>query len=362
MRRLIWVLLLVPQVVFAQATLSPEVRQHLQAGLQAEQQRSFDAALAEFEKVVEIDPMLPVGHVKVGQAHIEQGEFAKAIDPLKKALELDGELVPAHRLLGYALLAQGFAADSISHLERAQDDGALGIALIETDRPSEAVSHLQSALAKSPNDPDLLFYLTRASGMLSTETMNKVLSSYAGSPRAHQIAGQNYFMLRQYPQAEKEYQAAIAMRPDLADLHLELGQVYAESAQWPKAAEEYRTACVRQPGNPEAAFRFGNALLQQGSAALALKELKRANEMRPDMTETLYALGKAASQAGQDKVAEEAWLRVAQLEEHGDLTSQAHFSLAGLYRKQKKLELAAKEMKAYQALRSEQESLKSQMP
>jgi len=36
MRRLIWVLLLVPQVVFAQATLSPEVREHLQAGLQAD--------------------------------------------------------------------------------------------------------------------------------------------------------------------------------------------------------------------------------------------------------------------------------------------------------------------------------------
>jgi len=40
MRRLIWVLLLLPQVVFAQATLSPEVREHLQAGLQAEEGRA----------------------------------------------------------------------------------------------------------------------------------------------------------------------------------------------------------------------------------------------------------------------------------------------------------------------------------
>jgi len=64
-------------------------------------------------------------------------------------------------LLGYALLAQGYAAEAIPHLERIQEQTALGIAQIETGQLPQAVTNLQAALAKHPNDPDLLYYLAR---------------------------------------------------------------------------------------------------------------------------------------------------------------------------------------------------------
>jgi tetratricopeptide (TPR) repeat protein len=362
MTHLIWILWLLPQLASPNVTIPPEVRQHLQAGLQAEQQRNFGAALEEFKKVAEIAPDLPAGHVKVGQAFIEQGQYGPAIAPLKRALELDPELVPAHRLLGYALLAQGFPKEAIPHLERAQDEGAIGIAQMQTDQPSEAVTHLQAALARNPNDPDLLFYLSRASEMLSSQSTSKLIAAYPNSARSHQVAGQNYFVLREYARAEKEYLAAIALRPDLPDLHLELGQVYAEESQWSKAAEEFRAETERQPGSAEAAFRLGNALLQQGISNDAFAQLQRSNQMRPDMTETLYALGKAGLQVGNESVAEKSWLRVVALEKEGNFATQAHFSLAGLYRKQRKVELADKEMQAYRKLKREEEAQKSPTP
>ena len=52
------------------------------------------------------------------------------------------------------------------------------------------------------------------------------------------------------------------------------------------------------------------------------------------MPETLYSLGKAESQGGNYAAAEKAWKHVIELDKTGDLASQAHFGLSGVYRKQ----------------------------
>src|SRR6202035_456240 len=240
----------------------------------------------------------------LGQAYMEKHEIGSAIEPLKHALEVDPDLAPAHQLLGYALLAQGYAAEAIPHLQKVDDKTGLGIAQIQTGQLPEAVANLQTALAARPNDQDLLYYLGRASGLLSKQSMDTLLAAYPDSARAHQALAENYFVLRQMPQAEKEYQEALRLRPELPGLHLELGQVYANSAQWAKAEDQFRAEAKLQPGNAQAAYRLGAALLQQGKAGDGLEELKRSNGLKPDMPETLYSLGKAAWLDGEATTAE----------------------------------------------------------
>src|SRR6202165_484061 len=223
---------------FASHSLSPEAAQHMQAGIAADKQRQFDVAIAEFQKVTELDPAFEDGFISLGQAYMEKRDFVLAIAPLKHALEVNPDSTPAHQLLGYALLVQGYAAEAIPHLGRAQDKTALGIAQIQTGQLPEAVANLQAALAAHPNDPDILYYFGRASGLLSKQSIDTLLAAYPDSPRAHQAMGENYFVLRQMPEAEKEYHDALRLRPDLPEVHLELGEVYAGAFQWAKAEEE----------------------------------------------------------------------------------------------------------------------------
>ena len=255
-------------------------------------------------------------------------------------------------MLGYALLAQGYAAEAIPHLERIQEQTALGIAQIETGQLPQAVTNLQAALAKHPNDPDLLYYLGRASGLLSKQSIDTLLATYPDSARAHQALAENYFVLRQMPQAEKEFQEALRLRPDIPKLHLELGEVYAGSSQWAKAEEEFRAETKLQPGNAEANYRLGTALLQQGKAREARTELQRADRLQPDMPETLYSLGKAASLEGDAVAAEKAWAKLLSIEKASSLAAQTHFALAGLYRKQGKTADAEREMQEFQKLQN----------
>lgn len=329
---------------------SPEALQHMRAAAEAEKNRHFEVAIAEFRKVTELEPTAPAGFVSLGQAYLEDRDYGGAIPPLKQALKLDPDSLPAHRLLGYALLAQGHSAEAIPHLEKAHDPAALGIAQLESGQLQEAVTNLQAALAIHPNDPDLLYYFGRASGLLSKQSIDTLLATYPDSPRAHQAMAENYYVLRQMPQAEKEFLQAIELRPEMPKLHLELGLVYAGTSQWPKAEEAFRTETKLQPGNAEAAYRLGHALLQQGRIPEARAELRRADKLQPEMPETLYSLGKAASLSGDNTSAEKAWLKVVEIEKESDLAAQAHFALAGLYRKQGKPEEAEREMARFKQL------------
>jgi tetratricopeptide (TPR) repeat protein len=337
---------------FAWQVAAPQAAEHMQAGIAADKQRQFDVAVREFKQVTELDPSFADGFISLGQAYMESGDYGSAIAPLKHALELKADSLPAHQLLGYALLSQGYAADAIPHLERAPDKTALGIAEIQTGRLPDAVATLRAALAADPNDPDLLYYLGRASGLLSKQSVDTLLAAYPDSARAHQAMAENYFVLRRMPDAEKEYRDALRLRPNLPEAHLALGEVYAGAFQWAKAEAEFRIQAKLQPGNAEAAYRLGEALLEQGKAHEARAELLRADRLMPEMPETLYSLGKAASLEGDAAAAEKAWTKLLSIEKQSSLAAQAHFGLAGLYRKQGKTAEAQHEMQEFESLQN----------
>jgi tetratricopeptide (TPR) repeat protein len=333
-------------------TSSPEAGKHLLAGINAEKQGNIQVAIAEFRKVTELDPKLTAGFVSLGQAYMEAHDYGSAVAPLKHAVELDSSVAAVHQMLGYALLAQGYAAEAIPHLEKAREKGALGIAQLQTGQLEDAVTNLRAALRARPNDPDLLYYLGRASGLLSKQAIDTLMTAYPDSTRSHQAMGENYFVLRRMPDAEKEYLEALRQRPETPGLHLELGLVYAGNSQWEKAEQEFSAETKLQPGNAEAAFRLGDILLKEGKAREALTELERSNRLQAEMPETLYSLGKAASLDNDPQKAETAWKNLLTVEKDGPLAAQAHFGLAALYRKQGNPELADREMQEFQRLQS----------
>jgi hypothetical protein len=74
--------------------------------------------------------------------------------------------------------------------------------------------------------------------------------------------------------------------------------------------------------------------VQLGRFHEARAALVSSDQLKADMPETLYMLGKAAALDGDDTLAQKSWLRVLNLEKDTELVAQAHFGLAGIYRKQ----------------------------
>jgi tetratricopeptide (TPR) repeat protein len=314
----------------------------------AKQQGKLAEAIVEFQKVTELAPALAAGFVNLGAAYLDAHQYAAAIVPLKKALEINPQLAGADQMLGMALLSAGYATEAIPHLQQAQ--GALGIAQLKTGNLAEAIVNLSAALKQRPNDPDLLYYLGRASGLLSKQIFDTLDASYPDSARAHQALAENYAVLRQIPEAEKEYREALRLRPDTPGIHLALGQLYANASQWAKAEVEFRAETQIEPGDAEAAYRLGSACLEQGKLPEARTELERADKLRPGMPETLYVIGKTASLQNDPAAAQAAWTRLLTVEKDSALAAQAHFGLASIYRKQGKTAEAQHEMTEFRRL------------
>ena len=331
-------------------SISAQGAQHMQAGVEAHKQGHFDTAIAEFRQATQTDPGFGQAFFNLGEEYYNVGDFAAAIAPLKRALDLNPDLEAAHRVLGYSLLTLGESAEAIPHLQKVQAREALGIAQIDTGQYQEAIVNLSAALSDHPNDADLLYYLGRAAGLLSKQSIDTLMEVQPNSARAHQAMGESYSVVRQMPQAEKEFSDALRLRPGTPGLHLALGLVYVGKAEWAKAEEEFRAETKLQPGNAEAAYRLGSTLLQEGKAHEGRLALEQANKLKSDMPETLYSLGKAASLDGNAELAEKSWRRLLEVEKDGSLAAQTHFALAGLYRKQGSSAKAEGEMREFRRL------------
>jgi len=326
--------------------------QQVQAGIAAEQSGQHATAMEDFRKAIHLDPQLAAGYVDLGTIYMEQNQPAKALAPLKKALQLDPGIAGAEGMLGEALLLQGYSMQAIPHLQSAGMLGPLGIAQLDLGDLDHSISNLQAALQQHPNDSELLFYLSRAAGLLSKQAGDTLLSTHPDSARAHEALAENYWGLQRTADAEKEYMQALQLQPDLPGVHLALGEIYASTQDWAKAEKEFQAEVALQPGSAEAAYRLGDALLKTGAVQQAAAELAHANTLQPDMPETLYALGKAQALDGDSTGAEKSWDHLLQIEQTSDLSAQAHFSLAGLYRKQGKPAQAEKEMQEFERIKT----------
>lgn len=151
-----------------------------------------------------------------------------------------------------------------------------------------------------------------------------------------QALGQSYYSQKMIPKAQEEYEKAIALRPDLPGLPLELGEIYTATSQWTNAEEQFRHETELQPGNAEAAYRLGDAFSHQGKMKEAAEELRLSNSLHPDMPETLYALGRALVISDPNE-AERGLDRVIAIHKQSPLAGQAYLQLATCHRNKERM-------------------------
>ena len=336
--------------------VTPELRQHVEAGMKAKAAGDLDTATQEFRLIAGMAPGLAPAWVNLGAVYLARKDYSDAVTALKTALEINSNLPGAEQMLGTALLAQGFAAEAIPHLEKAQADDLLGVALLESGHPRDAVEHLEAALLKRPGDPDLLYYLGQAHARLSTDAFESIRRNNPQSARAEQLLAEEMRKSGNAQAAEQHFRAALALRPDLRDVHYALGDLYLSSGDYEKAEIEFRAETKVAPGSAAAAWKLGSVLLNRGRVADAISELKRADTLQPSMPETLLELGKAYNTAGQAAEAEKCLKQVIAQEATGPLAQAAHFQLAQAYRKLRRDSEAEHEISLFREMRRTNET------
>jgi len=142
-------------------------------------QGNFDEAVADFTKGIELNPANAGIEGHLGQALMAKRDLPDAIPHLQKAVELDPESAEHHMNLGLALAKNGDPGNAIPEFQRAvaiapnsvDGDYYLGKALVMTGKGEEGLKYWKLALAK---DPDNLQLLNDTAWVLSTSSDSSI--------------------------------------------------------------------------------------------------------------------------------------------------------------------------------------------
>ncbi len=110
-------------------------------------------------------------------------------------------------------------------------------------------------------------------------------------PEAHNNLGNAYLDLARFNEALKECQAALKLNPSYADAHYNLGNAYLGLKQFDEAIAEYRTALKLKLDYFEAHNNLGNTYLNLRRFDEAIAEFQTVLKLNPDFVEAHFNLG-----------------------------------------------------------------------
>jgi tetratricopeptide (TPR) repeat protein len=187
------------------------------------QLKRLDAAERLFKEVVAAKP-LAVTHVLIGRTYRDAGYFDRARVSLERALKLDSKVPRAHYYLGtVAVMSEGVLQLEAAIKEFRQeltftpDDPAtnlrLGMALIEAQRPSEALPALQIAARSEGASAVVFYYLGRCQLALdrpadAIASLRRALDLVQGVGAAGTRTGQVHYQLGVALRMQGEHEAA----------------------------------------------------------------------------------------------------------------------------------------------------------
>lgn len=191
------------------------------------------------------------------------------------------------------------------------------------------------------------YWLERTYQALGAEAYARLEDSFPDSWRTHQLRAEGSVLRRDVDDAIKEYQVALQLRPNEAELHEALGEFYLDNHTDEDAQKELEKAVALDPSRTKALYLLGRLYVQDRENERAVPYLQRALRLQPNLNDASGLLGTAYVRMGQFADAIPRLEKAAPLDHYGNV----HYQLSLAYRKLGQAELAQKALARSQELR-----------
>jgi tetratricopeptide (TPR) repeat protein len=218
--------------------------------------------------------------------------------------------------------------------------------LVALRRIPEALAEIERALAENP-DPEAKFQAGTILRELAERRFAELERRAPNSASLREIAGGQLEMKGDFAGALREYRAAAALDQRRPGVHYLIGNVLWKMRELDSASEELKTELAASPFHGMANLRLGEVLLALSEEGPALPYLERAASAMPESFLTRRELGKAYRKTGRIAEARREWEAVVKAQPEDD---QAHYLLGNLYRELGESTLAGKELEKHRAI------------
>ena len=207
-----------------------------------------------------------------GREHYAKSEFDQAEPLLEQVLQHDDKFADVHDMLGVIAHGVGRYVDAEKHFERALQlnpnytEAALNLAVTYNDRGKFAEARaIYSRIKERP---------TGDSTALDPFARGKLANM-------HSDLGQAYTDANLVREAIGEYEKAVLLCPDFADLRTKLATLLRQSGELGRAREQYEAAVATRPRYVQARVLLGVTLLALGDLDAAEAAWNGALEVDP---------------------------------------------------------------------------------
>jgi protein O-GlcNAc transferase len=251
------------------------------AGVAALSRNDLNGALADFEKVVHLEPAAEQGHSALGAVLIRMGRTKEGIRELEKALAMKPSDGSAQMNLALAYEQSGEGAKALPLFAKVEAASKAEKLVL----PSAVLASYARALAAGKQFPAAVAKMKEA---VASDPRNAELQDELGSL---------YAQHRDWANAKRAFSAALEVNPEFAMAHLHLG-IALQATQQPGALDELTKASQLAPQNAVIALQLGRALAAAGQDEQAIPILQHALEIDPGLTAATYQLGLALQRTG----------------------------------------------------------------
>ena len=339
-------LLALPVIYFSQngTGRKQEIKLHFERAQAALKANSPDVAVNEFRAVLTLDPNNVEARANLGVIEYVKGDYTQASEDLRQALKLQPSLWKVEALLGMCekrlgrlQSAQALLEKSFPHLQDPKLRTQVGMDLVELDYQNgdmaSAVEVLPVLEQLNPTNVDVLYIAYRTFSALAEHAVDSIALTSPDSARMRQIMAQHLVNEGDIPGAIGQYRKALGLDPSLSGAHFELGEAILQNSKSEPAREqaqkEFEASLALNPYDSKSEVWLGIVYSLNQDLKMALKHYTRALELDPNDIDAHTGVAKVLMAMGQTERAREQLLEAIHL---NPLNAVAHYRLSTVYR------------------------------
>ncbi len=341
----------VAQIVGAQSDLGTLLEQ----ARAAEKTGDYQAAERVYLQALAIDPDNLETLKRLGVLQQTELKFSESVESFKQVLAHDAHYPDVNFFLGVSYFGENDFNQAIQSFELELGTPKphrrcryyLALALQAVGRIDEAISQLNRTVDENPQDADALYQLARIHKNASLQAIERLRALDQDSFQLHALMGEVYADDERYAEAIKEYQAALAKRPDATGIHYAIGVAYWVQHQLDAAKKEFMEALKENPNDALTNLYLGDIAVHDQRFIEAHGYLSVAEKGQPNMSQLHVLLGKCYRGENEPEKAKTEFLAAIQAD---PTAAQPHYLLAQVYRELRNPQASSKEFAEFERL------------
>jgi tetratricopeptide (TPR) repeat protein len=344
----------------AQAQMTPQ--QLVQDAMQKQQAGDLEGAVVEYRQFLKQHPDAAAIHSNLGAALVGLGRFEEALPEYKTALKQSPKLAGARLNLALLYYKMGRIDDAATELEKVyvEEPGNHQAVLLLADcylrmaREDDVIRILEPEEQKYPDDMAVAYMLGTAlihqKRVEEGEVLVDQILRNGDSAEAHLMLGSAKMNVQDYAGARDEFAKAVALNPNLPEVHVLYAKALVFTGDSDLSAKEYKTELKVDPYNFDANLQLGATARQEQNYDEAEKYFERAQASRPGDPGVRYQLALVAIDQGR---LDDARQILEGLVKQSPQFTEAHVSLSLVYYRLKRPEDSKRERETVLKLTAE---------